>query len=33
MVLYCEKYLNDKSSLTKLVESLFKTYMILKKIE
>jgi hypothetical protein len=33
MVLFCEKYLSDKSSLTKLIESLFKTYMILKKIE
>lgn len=32
MVVYCEQSLNDKASQKLLVECLFKTYMILKKI-
>jgi hypothetical protein len=33
MVVYCEQSLSDKASHSKLVDCLFKTYMILKKIE
>jgi hypothetical protein len=33
MVVYCEESLSDKASQKMLVECLFKTYMILKKIE
>jgi hypothetical protein len=33
MVVFCEQSLGDKSSQGRLVECLFKTYMILKKIE
>lgn len=32
MVVYCEQSLSDKASQKVLVECLFKTYMILKKI-